>query len=307
HADELEVLRAALDNVQQGVILLDPHLNAQFMNHTVRELLGLTEEQAERKPSYAEICRGARANGIYGAPERELDDFMHDRIARVREGDPTPVSMRLSDGRTVRSQCAVLPDNGRMLIYTNVTDFVRNAEELERLATTDSLTLCYNRRQFWALAEAEWSRFQRYQRPMSMMMFDVDHFKWINDRYGHEAGDHVLARIGEVCRTVKRSSDAIGRLGGDEFAMLLPETDIAQAMIVAQRLRDAMQASEITAGGDPIVAQLSIGIAQATPSHSGAMALLKAADDALYAAKKAGRNQIAVAAAPEAPLGAAAE
>lgn len=173
-------------------------------------------------------------------PPEEMDTFISQRIASVRKGESAPALLPVRDGRTIRSQCAVLPDDGRMLTYTDVTDFIRNAEELERLATTDSITLCYNRRHFVALAEAEWSRFQRYNRPLSVMMLDVDYFKSINDRYGHEAGDRTLARIADVCQSVKRSSDVVGRLGGDELAMLLPETDLVQAHVIADRLRSGV-------------------------------------------------------------------
>jgi diguanylate cyclase (GGDEF)-like protein len=127
-----------------------------------------------------------------------------------------------------------------MLIYTDVTDLVRRGEELERLATIDSITGIYNRQHFLTLADSEWEHFKRYQRPLSLLIFDIDHFKSINDRYGHDAGYRAIEHVVGLCKACKRSSDSIGRIGGDEFAMLLPETELAQASIVAERLRQVV-------------------------------------------------------------------
>src|SRR6202012_5946327 len=99
-----------------------------------------------------------------------------------------------------------------------------------------------NRRHFMTLAEAEWGRFQRYQRPLSMLMLDIDHFKSVNDRYGHAVGDEAIIAVVTACQNGKRNSDIAGRLGGEEFAILLPETDAAQATVVAERIRESVAA-----------------------------------------------------------------
>lgn len=112
-----------------------------------------------------------------------------------------------------------------MLTYCDISDLVRSAEQLEKLATIDSMTGLFNRRHFLALAAAEWSRFLRYQRPLSMLAIDVDHFKSVNDRYGHAVGDEAIASVAATCQQCKRASDIVGRIGGEEFAVLLPETD----------------------------------------------------------------------------------
>jgi len=119
-----------------------------------------------------------------------------------------------------------------MLTYTDISDLVRHGEALERLATTDALTGLYNRRHFLVLAEAEWSRFHRYYRPLTLLMIDVDRFKSVNDQFGHDVGDKAIALIAAIFREGWRGPDVVARLGGDEFAVLLPESDLPQARIV---------------------------------------------------------------------------
>jgi diguanylate cyclase (GGDEF)-like protein len=292
HSDELEVLCAALDNITQGIVLLDPQLNARFINAAARQLWSVTEEQAARHPPYSELVNTTRYANMYDVPADQMDRFIAARIALVRLGDPTPVDIRTRDGKTIRSCCAALPNGGRMLTYTDATDLVRTAENLERLATIDTLSGAYNRRHFLVLGEAEWSRFQRYHRSLSLMIFDIDNFKSINDRYGHQVGDAAIAHVCDLCRDTKRSSDIIARIGGDEFAVLLPETELPQAAILADRLNEALQEHPLVLDGAPVALTVSTGLAQAKLSQSGVGALMRMADQALYQAKANGREQI---------------
>lgn len=293
HSDELEMLRGSLDQMQSGIILLDGSLNAQFMNRAVRELWHVSDETAERKPGYAELANDARNTGALGVPPEQLEEMIAGRIAVVRAGDPAPIDIPHADGRTIRSQCSVLPHGGRMVTYTDVTDLVSRANRYEQLATVDPLTGLSNRRAFDALAAAEWSRFQRYHRPLSLILMDVDRFKSINDRLGHESGDAALRHIAALCIEGKRSPDLVARIGGDEFALLLPETNSEQARKVAERVRLAIADRPSFLGdveADDGRITVSIGIATATASMSGPGALMRAADERLYDAKKAGRN-----------------
>ncbi|HLA21625.1 MAG TPA: GGDEF domain-containing protein, partial [Pseudolabrys sp.] len=189
-------------------------------------------------------------------------------------------------------KCNVLPDGGRMLIYANVTDLVRNAEQLEKLATTDGMTGLHNRRQFMKLAEAEWSRFQRHGRPLSLLMLDVDYFKSINDRFGHDLGDQVIAHIAALCREDRRVSDIVARIGGEEYALLLPETPIEAAYAVAERLRRNVEVSALLSNSKGLAVTVSIGVAEAGPGMSGIVDLMKVSDRALYEAKRTGRNRV---------------
>jgi diguanylate cyclase (GGDEF)-like protein len=166
---------------------------------------------------------------------------------------------------------------------------------LELLATMDGLTCIFNRRHFEILARAEWGRFQRYGRPLSLLMLDVDKFKSINDRFGHDGGDLVLKAIADDCSSMKRETDIVARLGGEEFVLLLPETEESAAEIVAERLRKQIEDHSRVFPGDENQISVSIGVAGATLGMSGFEILLKRADEALYQAKLRGRNQVTVA------------
>ena len=160
------------------------------------------------------------------------------------------------------------------------------------LATTDGLTALSNRRHFEELARAEWARFQRYGRPLSLLLLDIDNFKSINDRFGHDAGDLVLKAVAFICKTTKRQIDVAARIGGEEFVLLLPETDEADAEIAAERLRKAIQIHTRTLPGENLEVTISIGVAGASQAMSGFEVLLKRADEALYEAKRTGRNRV---------------
>jgi diguanylate cyclase (GGDEF)-like protein len=166
------------------------------------------------------------------------------------------------------------------------------AADLKLLATTDGLTSLVNRRHFDVLARAEWLRFQRYGRPLSLIVIDVDNFKSINDRFGHDAGDVVLKAIASNCDEAKRETDVAARMGGDEFALLLPETSEAAAEVVAERLRQQIYTYSRVFPGDDSDVSVSVGVAGATLGMSSFDRLLKRADEAMYEAKRAGRNQV---------------
>ena len=165
-------------------------------------------------------------------------------------------------------------------------------QSLQLLAKEDGLTSLANRRHFDAVARAEWSRFQRYGRPLSLLLLDIDNFKAVNDRFGHQAGDGILKSIARACDAIRRETDVLARIGGEEFAVILPETNEASAAIIAERIRGAIEAMEHHLGEDKLKVTVSVGFAGATLSMSSFDRLLKRADDALYAAKKTGRNRV---------------
>ena len=172
------------------------------------------------------------------------------------------------------------------------------AADLEKLATTDGMTGLINRRHFEVLARAEWARFQRYGRPLSLLVLDIDKFKSINDRFGHDIGDLVLKAVAETCKANKRTTDVVARIGGEEFAMLLPETNEAAAEIAAERLRKAIEDHPHVLPDMELTVTASIGIAGATLSMAAFEVMLKRADEALYDAKRTGRNRIVTAPRP---------
>jgi diguanylate cyclase (GGDEF)-like protein len=179
-----------------------------------------------------------------------------------------------------------------MLIYSDVTDIVRHSEELERLATTDGMTGIYNRRHFMTLADLEWNKACRYDRPLSLVLLDIDYFKSINDAYGHQAGDEVLVHLAKVAASCKRAPDILARIGGEEFALLLPETDLLQAQMAAERLRNEVATHPLATAPQAIRPTVSIGVAAKAANITTFSQLVTAADKALYEAKRAGRNRV---------------
>jgi diguanylate cyclase (GGDEF)-like protein len=170
--------------------------------------------------------------------------------------------------------------------------------ELGRLATTDSLTGLANRRYLFERLEQEVYRAQRYGTVLSLILFDIDHFKRINDSWGHAAGDHVLREIGRETHQLLRKADLAGRYGGEEFVVLLPETDLAEAMSLAHRLNRQISQKVIQfEQGSPVLVTVSVGVAALAPAESGEK-LFQRADQALYRAKEGGRNRVEVAALP---------
>lgn len=164
--------------------------------------------------------------------------------------------------------------------------------ELERLASQDPLTGLGNRRCFNERMRLEGSRLSRYGTPFSLIMFDIDDFKRINDTYGHNTGDEVLRRLGALTLAVVRSVDGAYRVGGEEFTVILPETGGEQAMILAERLRRRIAALAVpTAGDGDVHFTVSLGVAEAWTGAAGDKDVFAAADNALYAAKHAGKNR----------------
>ena len=168
----------------------------------------------------------------------------------------------------------------------------RNLLASEQRNLTDALTATANRRAFTLRLHAEWKRLARHQRPLSLLMIDVDHFKRFNDRFGHPAGDLVLMRLVKLIGGALREHDLLARYGGEEFAVILPESDAAAAEAVAQRVRGAVA----NATWPLRAVTVSVGVATALPTTTQEMnSLVVAADEALYAAKGAGRDQVQVA------------
>jgi diguanylate cyclase (GGDEF)-like protein len=167
----------------------------------------------------------------------------------------------------------------------------RQVKYLHELSTIDGMTGLYNRRQFMILAEAEWQRSRRYERALSLATIDIDNFKSINDRFGHNAGDQVIIMVAELARLAKRETDIAGRLGGEEFAILLPETAAEDARIFAERLRGLIlqKTAPLIPGAGPT--SVSIGLSESGTAQS-VSEFFKQADTALYEAKRGGRNQV---------------
>ncbi len=166
--------------------------------------------------------------------------------------------------------------------------------ELTRLAYVDSLTGVANRARFLALAEREVARAQRYGRPLSLLVLDVDHFKRVNDGFGHVAGDAALHALGQALAGSVRASDLVGRLGGEEFGVVLPETDARAAGELAERLRLSVHGVPVPSESGPAAMSVTIGASQLSSSAEGLKELLIRADRALYQGKRDGRDRVVI-------------
>jgi diguanylate cyclase (GGDEF)-like protein len=169
-------------------------------------------------------------------------------------------------------------------------------ERLRELATKDGLTGLFNYRYFQESLDREISRTLRYKSPLALILIDIDHFKKVNDTYGHPVGDIVIKVIGTMMKKAVRESDMVARYGGEEFAAILPETDLKGAAILAERLRRAVEARDITAGDKVIKVTISAGICayNLSSGDGGKTDLINAADKGLYHAKESGRNKISI-------------
>lgn len=169
--------------------------------------------------------------------------------------------------------------------------------ELERLASTDTLTEVHNRRSFQNLSRAEINRAQRKRSSLVMVMMDIDHFKQINDRFGHDAGDEVLRHFATMAKASFRDHDVFGRTGGEEFAVCMPDTDEAQAKAAVLRFREQLLAMPVRlANGAEVSVRFSAGLACLGQDGTALDDLMKVADRGLYAAKDQGRDRLVVSA-----------
>jgi len=165
-------------------------------------------------------------------------------------------------------------------------------EMVAYMANIDPLTKSLTRRHFFNIAQSEFLRFSRYHRPLSALILDTDDFKNVNDTYGHHAGDLVLRSFALVAMEQKRVPDTFGRLGGEEFGLLLPETNLEQAKVVAERIQKTWERSPVNMDGVPIRSTVSIGVAEAGAEDKSFEDLLRRADQMMYKAKERGKNQV---------------
>jgi diguanylate cyclase (GGDEF)-like protein len=186
----------------------------------------------------------------------------------------------------------LLPVVGTIAFLLMCTE--RSQRDLQRSARLDYLTGIYNRGAIEDLASAMISSAQRHGIPLSLMVVDIDHFKRINDDLGHAAGDKALAETVQMIRGLLRSEDLIGRLGGEEFVVMMPDTDAVQGRNAAERLRGAVETTQLSIYGIERPLTVSIGVAEYRVEDAGFANLLLRADRALYAAKHAGRNRVQV-------------
>ncbi|CAK0756971.1 two-component system, cell cycle response regulator [uncultured Gammaproteobacteria bacterium] len=209
---------------------------------------------------------------LYAALDAGATDFLRKPFDEVE---------LIARGRTMLQ----LRQYNRMLCMAN--------QELERLATTDPLTGALNRRAFLTAAENEITRTRRFGGPMCVLMIDLDHFKQINDSYGHAGGDQALRQFVSGVLSLIRGTDRLGRIGGEEFAVLLPQTDTDHALILAERIRSGpWQVAWPACNPGSFTFAVSIGLVDTNAPTTSIEDMLQKADAALYQAKKTGRNRV---------------
>ncbi len=228
----------------------------------------------------------------------DLEIFQeHLQLHYVKATGPAEVTFRIlhknGEIRWIWHQCqAVFSAKGswlgRRTTNRDITALKEAEKELQRLSTTDPLTGAYNRRMFMDLLTKEQQRTDRYGKPFSLLMFDIDHFKVVNDQHGHDAGDRVLMDIVRLSMETIRQTDSLARWGGEEFMVLLPGTDGTMACTMGERLRQGV-AEHIFTDGCHLT--ISVGITSLEQSDT-IDSLLKRVDEAMYKAKESGRNQV---------------
>jgi diguanylate cyclase (GGDEF)-like protein/PAS domain S-box-containing protein len=203
------------------------------------------------------------------------------------------------DGQPVWMDINIVPifnEHGKLAYFAaierDLTEHKMLEARLEMLASTDTLTGLPNRLAIMNKAEKEFARSKRYSRPLSLVMIDVDHFKSINDTYGHATGDHVLQNVGHICTDTLRDSDLLGRVGGEEFILILPDTPKQNAEYVAERMRERLELSEIKYEQHTLKITASFGVASIREADIAMEEIIERADAAMYTAKNSGRNQV---------------
>ena len=292
-------LQAVLDNLPFGVMVVDKTIACRYWNRQSEVLFNLPPGFVRPGIPMEQVIRQIARNGIYGSGD--IEDHVARRLAIIGAFQEHALEIACADGRSLRVMGAPVMIDGHpegiVLIQEDITERKSHQATLERLATTDHLTGLLNRRAYLEATEREIRRAHRYDQPLSLLMLDVDHFKRINDGHGHPAGDEVLRRIAAACRTLLRDEDLTGRLGGEEFAVTLVQAALPAALVVAERLRQAIGKLEIEHEGRRIPVSVSIGVAEYGTGTEGLTQLISRADEQLYKAKEGGRNRISPAAA----------
>ncbi len=281
--------RALFDSLGDGALVYRDNrlLDANF---AACQNLGYTREQLLSLPL-------STIDGLLSGPGADL---MHSQLKRTGSASFETEHIRIDGSRLpvwVHARIVdYLGEPAVLAIARDMTERRNQDRQLEQMATTDPLTNAFNRRHFMETARRLTKACRRRGDHFNLMMLDLDHFKKLNDSYGHDFGDRALVHFSQLCQQKLRDRDLFCRLGGEEFAAILPEGSLDSARQVAERLRQALEMSSLTAeNGDDVQMTVSIGIANSRqlkePNHNRLLAL---ADRALYDAKNRGRNQVCI-------------
>jgi diguanylate cyclase (GGDEF)-like protein len=290
--DVIAVLR------HDGTVIMRTPFDLDIIGKNLSSLPGVQRVLSEPSGSYSGMSHSTHTQRLYvwrdgtrplvvlvGKPWADIDKLW--RIEATRIG-------------AIMGALAVVVLGATLFLAYEISRRAAAEEKLEELATTDALTGLRNRRKFDAAIEIEWRRAARQRRPLALLMIDADHFKSFNDTYGHQAGDQVLIGIA-ICisDSAHRAGDCAARYGGEEFAVLLPDQTAAQAVAVAETIRLKVEQW----CGDAMTTTVSIGVTSVVPDDKSEWStMVRAADEALYAAKASGRNRAVLASGPKLSL-----
>ncbi|WP_370231072.1 GGDEF domain-containing protein [Marinobacter nauticus] len=309
-ANEFHWLMDMLESVEVGLVVLDLDFHVQAWNGFMEHHSGITASQIRDKilfevfPDIPEAWLTRKVDAVAMLNTRAFTSWeQRPYLFKFRNTRPiTGTEEYMFQNLTISP---ITAPNGEvekvcLLIY-DVTEFAsskraleRANEQLAKLSMTDRLTGLLNRGTWENLVDAEYERFRRYGQATSLVMFDIDHFKPVNDTYGHLAGDEVIRHTAEVTRNNIRQSDSAGRYGGEEFGIILPETDAENARVICERIREAIENSTVSTTAGDIRYTVSMGIAQLTETPENYMQWMQKADEALYKAKESGRNKVVI-------------
>tara|TARA_R110000737_G_scaffold13690_2_gene29588 strand:+ start:2172 stop:3452 length:1281 start_codon:yes stop_codon:yes gene_type:complete len=283
------LLDTMLNNIDAHIYVKDSERRFLYVNSRVAELFGDKAQNIIGKKD-TEILPEEIAEHFYQSDKQVFETNKKQVIEETAHDDNGDTSHYLSTKVPFNR-----PDKLPALIgfSTDVTELFKLKEQFKQLANTDPLTNLYNRRFFTEQAEKEYHRAKRYSLSMTLISIDIDHFKSINDNFGHPAGDQVLIEVANHLKASLRQSDILARIGGEEFSILLPETSAKSAMVFAERIRE--EQSKLKVIGDwqgAIKLSVSIGVSSFLSSDKAFDAIFSRADKALYQAKNFSRNKV---------------
>lgn len=274
-----------VQNINAGILVLDIFGRVVEINPFAKAMVGSQSEHAIGK-SLSIVLRHWPAIGY----SPQLGEKHEQEISLDSNSGVLYYLVQISPIRNDRNISV-----GHVVVLVDITQRKHAEMELERLARTDVLTGVTNRRHFFELAEFEYERFKRYSHPLAIMLLDVDHFKQINDNFGHLTGDYVLKQIADECRKSLRTTDIFARYGGEEFIGLLIEISQEAALETAERIRKNIEESVLEFDGQTIRVTASIGLVFAQNNVNLKLeSLIDEADKALYLSKSNGRNRVTV-------------
>lgn len=290
-----QMVSAISKSSRDAIAMVDDQDNIVFWNPSAENMFGYTSEEARKGKLHQliapEFVRQQILEGFQHFSQTGHGAFFEKQqeyTAIRRDGSEIPVEV----------SAAAMQHDGKWFAVGSMRDITERKQAEKRLlelATLDGLTGVANRRHFTELAQAEINRTQRYGGHLSLIMFDVDHFKKVNDTYGHDAGDEVLKALCQTAGDNIRDVDTLGRLGGEEFAVLMPETKADAAAEVAERLRSAIEKANAATSAGEIGFTISVGVTTSNGADADLANMLKTADNAMYQAKHDGRNLVRVA------------